>query len=273
MLIRKLRELGPGLFVARALETLGGRLSFALRKRRLEAAPGKTYPIVVGDTRFTMRFGAHDISGSILERIDGVREPETTSIIKAILKPGDRVLELGGCYGYFTMLMADSVGAAGKVVSVEGLPGNFEILRENIRANEFPNVESYNFFIGSRGDEITFETGAQSPYAGIEDYLSKSDTTNPTLGTIAVKCVNLADFLAEISFAPTHIFMDIEGFEVDAIEQLHEGYLDRHAPTFVFEHHEPFYSAGRGLSHIRELLEEKGYVTRLVYGNMVAFKP
>ena len=110
------------------------------------------------------------------------------------------------------------------------------------------------------------------PYEGIKSYQNQGLVKETKGKSIYVKCINLSEFLDQIRFQPTHIFMDIEGFEIDALEQLSEKYLTSNSPSFVFEHHEIFYKDGKGLSYIRQLLKENGYIVRKVYGNIVAFK-
>jgi ubiquinone/menaquinone biosynthesis C-methylase UbiE len=46
-----------------------------------------------------------------------VESPKT--LVLPLLKPGDRVLELGPALGFFTLAVAEAVGATGKVVCVE----------------------------------------------------------------------------------------------------------------------------------------------------------
>ena len=243
-MINKLKELGIALFIAKAIEVMGIRLADKIKKRRYSKHK-TSFRINVDDDFFEMSFQGYEIGKAIQERIEGVRETETTSIIKGILRPGNRVLEIGGCYGYFTMLMANAVSPNGRVVSIEGLSSNFEILKHNIVLNRFNNVEYYNYFIGNNNENAKYSS---------------------------VESVNISKFLDKIQFEPTHIFMDIEGFEVEAIEQLCGDYLDRHSPTLIFEHHEFLYSPSKGLKYIREMLKREGYLVRKVYGNIVAFK-
>ena len=127
-MFKRFRELGAGLFLAKCLKVAGLRLEDAyLKKKRYGTEKNKVFDITVDDIKFKMSFKDYEVNKAIQERIDGVREPETTSIIRSMLKPGDNVLELGGCYGYFTQIMADSVGRSGKIVSIDGLPNNFKI--------------------------------------------------------------------------------------------------------------------------------------------------
>lgn len=271
--IKKAAQLGPTLTLAKIFKRLATSLESHALTRKIVPEEGKIYRVAVDDVQFEMGFANYPIGRTILERIEGVREPETTSIIKSVLRPGDRVLELGGCYGYFTMLMADSVGATGKVVSIEGLPNNFAILKDNIERNAQDNVVCHNCFIGSDGDTIAFDVSDTSPYRAISEYKRQTEAPSAYKNSVRVPCVHLGAFLAEQGFEATHIFMDIEGFEVTAIEQLSESsYLAAHSPFIVFEHHEHFYAEGRGLAYLRGLLKANGYMTRHVYDNIVAFK-
>ena len=94
---------------------------------------GQIFNINVEGINFKMQFRDYPISAFISERIRGVREPETTAILKSLIFPGDKVLEIGGCFGYFTFFMASCLGEYGEVVSIEDdTPSCFEILKENI---------------------------------------------------------------------------------------------------------------------------------------------
>ena len=274
-IIKEIKKYGILISIAKTIKSLGIRLETYIKKKRYSKV--KTNFIVnVDDDKFIMSFLDYEIDNAIQQRIDGVREPETTSIIKCLIRPGDQILEIGGCYGYFTMLMANAVTSKGKVVSIEGLPNNFKILQNNIKLNKFENIDLYNYFIGGeRGDQnnkIEFGKNDTHPYFGIDKFKKKTNDELKKKETIVVECIDIPNFLDKIQFKPTHIFMDIEGFEVNAIEQLCDKYLDIYSPTLVFEHHEMFYENGKGIEYIRDLLISKKYTVRKVYGNLIAFK-
>tara|TARA_B100001093_G_scaffold396581_1_gene383701 strand:- start:1849 stop:2091 length:243 start_codon:yes stop_codon:yes gene_type:complete len=44
------------------------------------------------------------------------------------------------------------------------------------------------------------------------------------------------------------------------------------SPTIIFKHHEHNYSDTKNLKYIRDLLKQFGYITRRIYGNIIAFK-
>jgi FkbM family methyltransferase len=67
-------------------------------------------------------------------------EPETTVLLASVLKPGDVFVDVGAHVGYFTVLAASLVGAAGQVVAFEPEPGNYAQLIAHIRLNTFTQV-------------------------------------------------------------------------------------------------------------------------------------
>lgn len=254
-----------------AIRKTGNDLEYVSGRSKLKPSPNKVYDITVDDVTMKLDFGSLPITKPIWQRIEGVREPETTAIIRALLRPGDRVLELGSCYGYFSLLMSASVGSTGRVLGIEGLPEYFKILTRNVKRNQPNNIELINAFVGSQQTSIDFELGAYSPYKSINLY-NEGKTLDNSVRKVTVPCINLHDFLVEKNYNPTHIFMDIEGFEVEAIEQLSEEYLCINNPVVVFEHHEKFYDDGKGLDYLNSLLATCGYTTRRVYGNVIALK-
>jgi FkbM family methyltransferase len=168
--------------------------------------------------------------------------------------------------------MANAVTSSGKVVSIEGLPNNFKILKNNINLNKCKNIDLYNYFIANKSNKIIFGKTDRHPYFGIEKFKKNLSHEFTTKETVSVDCINIPNFLDKIQFKPTHIFMDIEGFEVDAVEQLCDKYLEINSPTLVFEHHDYFYENGKGIEYMRNLLISKKYIVRKVYGNLIAFK-
>lgn len=77
----------------------------------------------------------------------GAREPEQKFIIEHELTPGMTVLDLGANVGYYTVMMANRVGAAGRVYAVEPEVRNFGLLVRNVLLNELRNVHVENIAI------------------------------------------------------------------------------------------------------------------------------
>ena len=232
--------------------------------------PGHVFQIKIDDLSLKMTFRNHRIGSSIVERIEGRREPITMAIIRSLLRPGDRVLELGGCYGYFTSIMSQCVGPDGKVVSIEGTPNNYRILLENIQLNNLSNVVAYNYFIAGQSQQVWFKPDENHPYGAI-DRLQRLDNS-PSMDAVVVPSGSLSRLLDEIQFRPDYVFMDIEGFEVYVLEDiLSAGYLDTNRPVIVFEIHEHFYKVPKDLAFIKDTLKRSRYQYREVQGNLICF--
>jgi len=228
------------------------------------------YDINVDDLNFKMTFLDYPFDYPINQRIEGIREPQTTSIIRSIVRDGSNVLELGGCYGYFTAIMAMCVGESGKVVSIEGTPNNFNILSKNVEINNFKNIDLHQVFLRSEenSDDVYFDSEVTHPYEVIES-IKQGKSFNNIEEKVAVRCVQLSSFLSEINFIPDHIFMDIEGFEAEVFEDLSHGYLKENRPTIVFETHEGRYAKFKDLRFIMDILKTNNYYYRYDKDNLI----
>ena len=69
-----------------------------------------------------------------------LHEPHVTAAFERRLRPGLRVIDIGANIGWFTLLAASRVGAAGQVIAVEPDRGNAGMLEASRRANGFENV-------------------------------------------------------------------------------------------------------------------------------------
>lgn len=65
----------------------------------------------------------------------GSYEPIETALVRAMIGPGDVVVDVGANIGYFTVLMGKLVGPTGCVFAVEPDDRNFELLSENVARN------------------------------------------------------------------------------------------------------------------------------------------
>ena len=231
--------------------------------------------IKVDDLNFKMSFLNYDLSDrGITERINGIREPNIVTAIKSLVKNNSKVLVLGACYGYFTNIMSKMCGQNGMVVSIEGLPQNYNILVNNIKLNNLNNVRTYNFFVTNKlinNNEMRFKKNSTNPYYEI-DKLNSNFLEDIKNDYDVVPVVKLSNFLNQINFNPDVIFMDIEGFEVDVIEDLKENYFHKKKPNIVFEIHQYFYKNNKSLEYLKSILQSANYNVRLDKDNLICLQ-
>lgn len=67
----------------------------------------------------------------------GEWEPWILRVVRQLLRPGDHVVEVGGHVGYYTLAMADKVGATGSILSFEANPRLAELARRSVLFNGY----------------------------------------------------------------------------------------------------------------------------------------
>lgn len=94
------------------------------------------------ESDYGMRFTAGS-DGSWLNsvlRVRGVWDPALSEFIVAHVREGDVCVDAGANCGYFSLLLAQQVGASGKVIAIEAVPENVRRLRANVLLNNAVEV-------------------------------------------------------------------------------------------------------------------------------------
>jgi len=178
----------------------------------------------VGDPFRNLRLQYHRWRNTPIRALDGVRvhsgadqaravrnglykntyEDGERALLKAVLKPGDRVLEIGGGIG-FVGLLATRLAGPGSTVSYEANPKLEPVIRANYALNAAA-PELRMRAITPDGKPVTFH---QSDNVVSSSLYARAETQHQ----ITVESDALDAALAELK--PTVIVMDVEGAEVD----------------------------------------------------------
>lgn len=81
----------------------------------------------------------------------GMYEPRSVALVKRLVRPGMRCLDLGAQTGFYTCLMASLAGPDGHVHAFEPLPASFDLLQRNVRENDFAERVSAHALAASDG--------------------------------------------------------------------------------------------------------------------------
>jgi FkbM family methyltransferase len=76
-------------------------------------------------------------------------EPELCYLEK-LLSPGMTFVDVGACYGIYTLVASKLVGSGGRVIAFEPTARSYSVLQENIRLNGLGNVGTYQLAISNR---------------------------------------------------------------------------------------------------------------------------
>lgn len=121
---------------------------------------------------------------------------------------GDVVIDVGGNLGFYTLILSELVGTAGKVYTFEPSPEIFERLNRTILINNLYNVES--FMVGFGEEEGKTELYYNPSQSGLSSIVQKISS-----GTIAeeIKLTTLNKFSCKIKKRISFIKIDTEGYE------------------------------------------------------------
>jgi len=86
----------------------------------------------------------------------GMYEPETTQLLRKLVRPGMHCLDIGAQTGFYTCLMAAATGPAGKVFAFEPMPQSYDLLARNVLENDFGDfVSHYQLACSDRAQELS----------------------------------------------------------------------------------------------------------------------
>lgn len=182
-------------------------------------------------------------------------EPEPTSILRQIIRPGDSVIDVGANIGWYTTLCALLTGKNGSVTAFEPVPTNLNRLKANLELN---------------GMDVTVVSCAVSDTEGITRmYIPKANrgawaSLSPVeedCDEMEVRTIRLDSYLEANGKTPIHFMKcDAEGAELSILRGAEHLLASPEAPILMLELNEDTIScAGYRKRDLRNFLQEKGY--------------
>jgi FkbM family methyltransferase len=155
------------------------------------------------------------LTPSILTR--RMYEPGTTRLVRRLVRPGHRVLDVGANIGWHTLISGERVGPSGHVRSFEPNPHTFEFLHSNIFINGlWDRCTAVQSALGPADGEAvlripgTYTGGAnlREKDAGALNWMAQTDQE------VAVKVMKLDDALSD-NLHYDLFKIDVEGYEAE----------------------------------------------------------
>jgi FkbM family methyltransferase len=183
----------------------------------------------------------------------GEYEPATTAVIRAGLREGDTFIDVGANAGYFTLLAATLVGAAGRVIAFEPVPSVRIQLCCNIKLNDFLNCQVHGVAASNSDGECDIFVGPRD-HMGVSSLRSLAGSS----GSVKVELARLDRILAQESNIRV-VKIDVEGAECHVIEGMRD-ILARFRPHLVLEITDDYLSQmGRSSHDIQQQVAPLGY--------------
>src|SRR2546426_8633981 len=167
--------------------------------------------------------------------------------------------DVGANVGCHTLVMANAVGATGRVMAFEPNPAIFERLRANLCLNRFTQVETVPLCLSDRA-------GRQTLFAPLDDDYNQGlasvhrENLDRRSRAIEVRSVTLDDFVSTRALERLDLLkIDVEGHEFQVVRGARQ-VLQQLRPLLVLEFSErQWENAGVRPCQLEDYLGELGY--------------
>ncbi len=162
----------------------------------------------------------------------GEYEPIQTRVYRALVSPGDVVLDVGANFGWFTVLFANWTRPGGMVHAFEPVPQIFEYTKESIMLNGLSSgVVAKNLALGERDGELTVFTFGGLPHGHASaSSLGRTDAVPNRCALRKLDTYAAENGLSRLDF----VKVDVEGYEGEVFRGGAET-LSRYHPIIAFE--------------------------------------
>jgi FkbM family methyltransferase len=169
--------------------------------------------------------------------LTGRYEPQETAILQQLLRPGMTFVDVGANWGYFTLVGAHLVGAAGRVIAVEADPRACRTVQANLNRNAHTHVVLHNAAAADAAGRLALHE--YEPRAGESGNFGVGRASNPAGGRMfEIASCRLDDLLDDDRVERIDLLkMDIEGGEASALVGLDRRLSERRVDRVLLELH------------------------------------
>ena len=170
--------------------------------------------------------------------LTGRYEPQETALLRHLLRPGMRFVDVGANWGYFTLVAAHLVTRTGRVASIEADPRACRALAANIARNHLTQVTLFNLAASDSPGSmwLTAYEGNAGDFGNFG--VARTSTLVEDAPRQKIPARALDSVLDEAGFDRVDLLkMDIEGAEALALRGLSRRLADRRIDRIVLEVH------------------------------------
>ncbi|MFM9965523.1 MAG: FkbM family methyltransferase [Planctomycetaceae bacterium] len=184
------------------------------------------------------------------------RERLSLDICQQAIRPGDTVIEVGGHIGYLSLFFAQLVGELGQVHVFEPGLNNLPYIEENVRSQH--NLTLVRKAAGDHNGTATFylenlagqNNSMVKDFDGLQKNLQNAFDNGVRITEAQVEVIRLDDYAAQTGIVPSFVKIDVEGFEFEVLDGLHD--TMQHRPVIFVE-------VQRQHDRVWEFFESHGY--------------
>ncbi len=188
------------------LEPLYRLLFHSVRPHGITQISTKEFPLFIN----AEGGGLHRV---LLEQ--GVYEPETAEAMRALLKPGMVMVDIGSNIGYFSVLCGKIVGPQGRILCFEPSKENLDLLRRNIHLHGLcDRTTIVPSCVGAKSENVTLHLDSTNQG---NHSLSATNIVQEQ-GAVTVPCTTLDTYLTLYPLPRIDLIkMDVQGAELQVL--------------------------------------------------------
>lgn len=188
----------------------------------------------------------------------GNYEPAMEATIRRLLKPGDTFVDVGANEGYFSLVGGEAVGPVGRVIAVEPQSRLWPVIIRNLVLNRLHNCTLAPYAVGVKAGKVDLIL-----YPSINNGATSivSEARKTFFPRQKAMIMPLATLLREYGTTSVAVMkIDIEGFELNALQGLGEWLSDGRVKNLLVElHPRQLKELGQSVEQVAELLTRSGY--------------
>ena len=196
-----------------------------------------------------------DLRGKSIHKqliLDGIRERKSTRIMEQFIRPDDVILELGANIGYYVLIESTVLSDKGYIYAVEPAPENVRLLEKNVTLNRINNVEICNMAMSNKKGTAKLYMGKACNLHSLINSSNASDAEYVEVETDTV------DNFIKGRKPVTFLRMDVEGYETEVIDGMHEIFQSPHFERLFVEIH-PHRVSSEKMQKFLETVREYGF--------------
>ena len=186
-------------------------------------------------------------------------EAHEREFMNAFLRPGDTFVDVGANIGLFSLIAARIVGPSGQVFAFEPTPLSYSRLQENIQANRFANVRTFQLALSDQEGSLEFSKS-------VDGFDAWNSPAAPAMGSKIekeqVQATTWDKFSSDhdLRGKVTMMKIDVEGWESKVLAGACESLQRPDAPLLQVEFtEEAALLAGSTCAELYRNLESLGY--------------
>jgi FkbM family methyltransferase len=185
-------------------------------------------------------------------------EQDNFDFLKASVKPGDTVLDVGAHIGLFAVIASQLTGNKGRVIAFEPAPATFSLLEQTVRINKASDaITTVQKAVGSGPGKTTFFISQHTAdnSNSLVSYLGDRALNGIDIEITSIDTIVAEQQLRQISFMK----IDVEGAEYDTLRGAEQTFKTIRPRAIVAIHPTPIKAKGDTLEGIYDFIQSLNY--------------